>query len=81
MGSIYAVVSITPVGGFSSIVLDHGNGWRSSLFGMSEVAVSTEVFRMRKRYREIFDRELEKLIGSKEELEAEKRFLFASLSK
>ena len=49
--------------------------------GMSEVAVSTEVFRMRKRYREIFDRELEKLIGGKEELEAEKHFLFASLSK
>ena len=31
------VVSITPAGGFYSVVLDHGNGWRSSLFGMQQV--------------------------------------------
>lgn len=32
------VVSITPVGGFYSMVIDHGNGWRSSLFGMQQVS-------------------------------------------
>ncbi len=31
------VVSITPAGGFYSMVIDHGNGWRSSLFGMQRV--------------------------------------------
>jgi murein DD-endopeptidase MepM/ murein hydrolase activator NlpD len=28
------VVSITAAGGFYSMVIDHGNGWQSSLFGM-----------------------------------------------
>ena len=32
------VVSIRPAGGFYSMVLDHGNGWRSSLFGMQRVS-------------------------------------------
>ena len=32
------VVSITAVGGFYSMVIDHGNGWRSSLFGMQQVS-------------------------------------------
>ena len=32
------VVSITPVCGFYSVVIDHGNGWRSSLFGMQQVS-------------------------------------------
>jgi len=49
--------------------------------GMTENAVNAEVHRMRSRYRGIFDRELEKLVGGKAELEDEKRFLFASLSK
>jgi RNA polymerase sigma-70 factor (ECF subfamily) len=53
---------------------------RGQQLGMSANAVTTEVSRMRKRYREIFDRELEKLLGGADELEAEKRFLFASLS-
>jgi RNA polymerase sigma-70 factor (ECF subfamily) len=54
---------------------------RGQELGMSANAVTTEVSRMRKRYREIFDRELEELIGSADDLEAEKRFLFALLSK
>ena len=54
---------------------------RGQPLGMSANAVTTEVSRMRKRYREIFDRELEKLLGGGDELEPEKRFLFASLSK
>ena len=33
------VGSIKPVGGFYSMVIDHGNGWRSSLFGMQQVSV------------------------------------------
>lgn len=31
------VVSVTPAGGFYSMVIDHGNGWQSSLFGMQQV--------------------------------------------
>ncbi len=34
------VVSITAVGGFYSMVIDHGNGWRSSLFGMQQVSTA-----------------------------------------
>ncbi len=49
--------------------------------GMTTSAITTEVWRLRKRFREIFDRELLKLIGSPAELAAEKQFLFASLSK
>jgi soluble lytic murein transglycosylase-like protein len=31
------VVSVDQIGGFHSVLLDHGNGWRSSLFGLGEV--------------------------------------------
>jgi RNA polymerase sigma factor (sigma-70 family) len=47
--------------------------------GMSETAISAEISRMRKRYRTVFDEELANLLGRPEELEAEKKFLFASL--
>jgi len=32
------VVSVDQIGGFHSVLLDYGNGWRSSLFGLSDVA-------------------------------------------
>jgi len=32
------VVSVDQIGGFHSVLVDHGNGWRSSLFGLGEVA-------------------------------------------
>ena len=47
--------------------------------GMSETAVSTEVSRLRKRYRALFDEELAKLVSQPEEMEAEKRFLLTAL--
>ena len=31
------VVSVDQIGGFQSVLLDHGNGWRSSLFGLGDV--------------------------------------------
>lgn len=31
------IVSVDQIGGFHSVLLDHGNGWRSSLFGLSDV--------------------------------------------
>ncbi len=31
------VVSVDQIGAFHSVLLDHGNGWRSSLFGLGEV--------------------------------------------
>lgn len=31
------VVSVDQIGGFHSVLIDHGNGWQSSLFGLSEV--------------------------------------------
>jgi RNA polymerase sigma factor (sigma-70 family) len=47
--------------------------------GMSEGAVNQEVSRLRSRYREVFDEELGKLVGSPADIEEEKRFLFAAL--
>ncbi len=52
-----------------------------ALLGVSEASVTTEISRMRKRYRAIFDEELAKLVGGRHEMEEEKRFLFASLTK
>lgn len=49
------------------------------LLGMSEVAVSTEISRMRKRFRAVFDEELANLLGGTDELETEKQFLLAAL--
>lgn len=31
------VVSVDQIGGFHSVLIDHGNGWRTSLFGLGEV--------------------------------------------
>lgn len=31
------VVAVDQIGGFHSVLLDHGNGWRSSLFGLGDV--------------------------------------------
>jgi hypothetical protein len=47
--------------------------------GMSEVAVSAEISRMRKRFRSVFDEELASLLGGTDELEVEKQLLFAVL--
>jgi murein DD-endopeptidase MepM/ murein hydrolase activator NlpD len=30
-------VSVDQIGGFHSVLLDHGNGWQSSLFGLGDV--------------------------------------------
>ena len=49
------------------------------VLGMKENAVNQEVSRLRKRYRAVFDEELEKLVGSRSDLEEEKRHLFAAL--
>ena len=32
------VVAVDEIGGFHSVLIDHGNGWRSSLFGLGAVA-------------------------------------------
>jgi soluble lytic murein transglycosylase-like protein len=32
------VVSVDQIGSFHSVLIDHGNGWRTSLFGLGEVA-------------------------------------------
>ncbi|MDA0351564.1 MAG: transglycosylase SLT domain-containing protein [Chloroflexi bacterium] len=34
------VVSVDRIGGFHSVLLDHGNGWRTSLFGLGEVGLA-----------------------------------------
>jgi RNA polymerase sigma factor (sigma-70 family) len=47
--------------------------------GLSEDAVRTDVSRLRKRFRALFDEELVKLVGSPADIEAEKRLLFAAL--
>lgn len=49
--------------------------------GMNENTVTAEICRLRKRFRTLFDQELEKLVSSPNELEEEKRFLFAALSR
>ena len=49
------------------------------LLGMSELAVNAEICRLRKRYRAVFDEKLGDLLGSGDELEAEKKLLFAAL--
>ena len=49
--------------------------------GMIENTVTSEISKLRKRFRTIFDQELEKLVSSREEVEEEKRFLFAALSR
>jgi hypothetical protein len=49
--------------------------------GMTGDAVSQEISRMRQRYRAIVAEDLMNLVASKDEIEEEKRFLFASLSK
>jgi len=52
-----------------------------SQLGLSETAVNSEVSRLRKRYRLVFDEELLNLVGSPEELSEEKRFLFAAVTR
>ena len=41
------VIAVDQIGGFHSVLIDHGNGWRSSLFGLGQIvpAVGTTVRR------------------------------------
>ena len=52
-----------------------------SQLGLSETAVNSEVSRLRKRYRLVFDEELLNLVGGPQELVEEKRFLFAAVTR
>jgi len=45
---------------------------------LTELAVSQEISRLRKRYRALFDQELAALVGPQEDLEAEKEFLLSA---
>ena len=46
---------------------------------LTESTVSQEISRLRKRYRERFDAELEALVGSRQELDEEKAYLLSAL--
>jgi RNA polymerase sigma factor (sigma-70 family) len=52
-----------------------------SQLGLSEAAVNTEVSRLRKRYRLVFDEQLLNLVGGPEEVAEEKRLLFAAVAR
>jgi RNA polymerase sigma-70 factor (ECF subfamily) len=66
-------------------LLDKKGGLSHSELGvrldLSEAAVTTEVSRLRKRYRVVFDEELINLVGGPDELAEEKRFLFAAVTR
>lgn len=47
--------------------------------GMSGGSISQEISRLRQRFRELFDAEVEALVGSEDEVEAEKQYLLSAI--